>query len=65
MRPCTPDTLPVIGFSGKTPGLIYATGHGMLGITLAAATGLGVAQLALDRRSSLDLEPFSARRYGL
>jgi len=65
MRPCTPDTLPVIGFSGKTAGLIYATGHGMLGITLAAATGLGVAQLALDRRSSLDLEPFSARRYGL
>jgi D-amino-acid dehydrogenase len=65
MRPCTPDTLPVIGFSGKTPGLIYATGHGMLGITLAAATGLGVAQLALDRRSSLDLEPFSARRYRL
>ena len=65
MRPCTPDTLPVIGFSGKTPGLIYATGHGMLGITLAAATGLGVAQLALDRRSSLDLEPFSARRYQL
>jgi glycine/D-amino acid oxidase-like deaminating enzyme len=37
----------------------------MLGITLTAATGLGVAQLALDRRSSLDLEPFSARRYGL
>ncbi len=65
MRPCTPDTLPVIGFSGKTAGLIYATGHGMLGITLAAATGLGVAELALDRRSSLDLEPFSARRYGL
>jgi len=65
MRPCTPDTLPVIGFSGKTAGLIYATGHGMLGITLAAATGFGVAQLALDRRSSLDLEPFSARRYGL
>ena len=65
MRPCTPDTLPVIGLSGKTPGLIYATGHGMLGITLAAATGLGVAQLALDRRSSLDLEPFSARRYRL
>lgn len=38
-RPCTPDSVPVVGPVGPTPGLLAATGHGTLGMTLAVETG--------------------------
>ena len=37
-RPTTPDSVPVVGPVGKKPGLYAATGHGTLGMTLAAGT---------------------------
>lgn len=37
-RPTTPDSVPVVGPVGSTPGLYAATGHGTLGMTLAAGT---------------------------
>jgi len=44
LRPCTPDGLPYLGFA--RPGLLVATGHAMLGISLAAVTGeIGAAML--------------------
>ncbi len=46
LRPSTPDCLPFIGFHPRAPGIIVATGHNMLGITLGPATGLAVAELA-------------------
>jgi D-amino-acid dehydrogenase len=45
LRPATPDSLPLIGQVRGCPGLILAAGHGMLGITLAPATGLAVADV--------------------
>jgi D-amino-acid dehydrogenase len=45
-RPATPDSLPLLGRVDRAPGLIVATGHGMLGVTLAPATGRAVALLA-------------------
>lgn len=37
-RPTTPDSVPVVGPVGSAPGLYAATGHGTLGMTLAAGT---------------------------
>ena len=45
-RPSTPDTLPVIRPSGRTPAIIHAFGHGHLGLTLAAVTAERVRDLA-------------------
>jgi D-amino-acid dehydrogenase len=49
-RPATPDSLPLLGAVPGAPGLIVATGHGMLGVTLAPATGVAVASLARGER---------------
>jgi D-amino-acid dehydrogenase len=45
-RPCTPDGLPYIGRLRGTENVILATGHAMLGVTLAPATGRLVADCA-------------------
>jgi D-amino-acid dehydrogenase len=37
-RPSTPDSLPVIGADPRDPRIIYAFGHGHLGVTLSATT---------------------------
>ncbi|MGC2403914.1 MAG: FAD-dependent oxidoreductase [Acidobacteriaceae bacterium] len=37
-RPCSPDGLPIIGRSMRYENLCFATGHGMLGVTLAPIT---------------------------
>src|SRR5262249_28486221 len=42
LRPTTADSLPHIGEHPRAPGVILATGHGMLGISLAPATGMAV-----------------------
>lgn len=45
MRPCTPDGLPLIGRLGQGSRITLATGHAMLGLTLAPLTGLQVADV--------------------
>jgi D-amino-acid dehydrogenase len=62
-RPSTPDSLPLIGPVGSRPGLLLATGHGMLGITLGPATGTAVAELVAGRAPSW-LDPFHPGRWG-
>lgn len=62
-RPSLPDSLPVIGASRSTPDIVYAFGHGHLGLTQSAATGRLVQQL-LDRQPpAIDLAPFSPQRF--
>ncbi len=62
-RPCTPDSLPLVGLSGRISNLYFATGHGMLGLTLAAVTGRAIAELLVDGRTELSIEPLSPARY--
>ncbi|HLZ68089.1 MAG TPA: FAD-dependent oxidoreductase [Aliidongia sp.] len=62
-RPSMPDSLPVIGRSRATPNLVYAFGHGHLGLTLAAVTGRLVAGLMNGRANSDRLAPFAAGRF--
>lgn len=63
MRPITPDGLPVLGRLGEIDNLFVATGHQMMGVTLAPATGKAMAELMLEGSPSVDLEPFSPSRF--
>ncbi len=62
-RPSMPDCLPVIGRSSASPSILYAFGHGHLGLTQSAATGRLVSDLAAGRATSLSTAPFSAARF--
>ncbi|MDY0883101.1 NAD(P)/FAD-dependent oxidoreductase [Dongia soli] len=62
-RPSLPDSLPVIGPSTASRQIIYAFGHGHLGLTQSAATGRLVTDLVLKRTPAMPVEPFSASRF--
>ena len=62
-RPSMPDSLPVIGVAPGDARVLYAFGHGHLGLTQSAATGELIADLAAGRTPPLDLAPFSATRF--
>jgi D-hydroxyproline dehydrogenase len=64
-RPSLPDSLPVIGRARRTRNVVYAFGHGHLGLTLAAVTGRLVAGLLGGRSNSDRLAPFSAGRFSI
>jgi D-amino-acid dehydrogenase len=61
-RPSTPDSLPVIGRSPRYRNVIYAFGHGHLGVTFGAVTGSIVGTLARDESPNLDITPYRADR---
>jgi D-amino-acid dehydrogenase len=56
--------LPVIGPSRATRNVIYAFGHGHVGMTSAPMTGRIVADLIGGRPPSIDIAPFAAGRFG-
>jgi D-amino-acid dehydrogenase len=61
-RPCTPDSLPVVGASEHTANVLYATGHGMMGIALAPITGRWIADL-ITAGEQPDLRQFTPDRF--
>jgi len=63
-RPSLPDSLPVLGRSRTTPDVVYAFGHGHVGMTAAPMTGKIVADLIAGRPPSIDIAPFAAGRFG-
>lgn len=63
LRPCSPDGLPYIGRAGRFKNLILATGHSMMGLSLAPGTGKLVAQLVNTERPAVPLVPFDADRF--
>jgi D-amino-acid dehydrogenase len=63
LRPCTPDGLPVVGIHTRAPRVVVATGHGMLGVTLAALTGKLVADLVAGVADHPALEVLSPERF--
>jgi D-amino-acid dehydrogenase len=62
LRPATPDGLPLIGALPGLDGVFLATGHGMLGVTLAPATAAALAPLVLEGRDAPELAPFDPAR---
>ena len=63
-RPCTPDSLPVLGRAPRHPAVLFAFGHGHQGVIGAAKTAEVIADLVAERPPSLDLAPFDVRRFG-
>src|SRR5204862_4059955 len=62
-RPALPDSLPVLGRSRASPDVIYAFGHGHIGMTAAPMTGKIVADLVAGRPAPLDIAPFDPGRF--
>jgi D-amino-acid dehydrogenase len=63
-RPSLPDSLPVLGPSRTSPDVIYAFGHGHIGMTAAPMTGKIVADLVAGRPAPIDIAPFAPGRFG-
>lgn len=62
-RPSLPDSLPVIGPSSQGPEVLYAFGHGHIGLTLAPITAAIIADLVAGRAPPVDLTPYRATRF--
>jgi D-amino-acid dehydrogenase len=63
MRPLTPDGLPLIGRVPGADNIFMATGHAMLGMTLAPATAAVIGELIIEGESALDITPFNPARF--
>ncbi|MFN8889621.1 MAG: NAD(P)/FAD-dependent oxidoreductase, partial [Cyclobacteriaceae bacterium] len=63
LRPCSPDGLPYIGKSKKIKNLTIATGHAMMGLSLAPGTGKLVQQIIDQDQTSISMEAFNPDRY--
>ncbi|HZK89183.1 MAG TPA: FAD-binding oxidoreductase [Stellaceae bacterium] len=62
-RPSMPDSLPVLGHSRATRDVVYAFGHGHVGMTAAPMTGRLVADLVAGRDPAIDISSFAATRF--
>ena len=62
-RPMTYDDLPIIDRSSLTKNLYIATGHGMLGLTMATGTGKAICDMIIKGKAQVDLSPFSLDRF--
>ena len=62
IRPLTSDGLPLIGRTPRGQNVFLATGHGMLGVTLAPATASLLAAFVVEGRADPVLDPFDPAR---
>ncbi len=60
LRPMTPEGTPIIGF-GPHANLLYNTGHGHLGWTMACGSARLAADLLSDQAPELDPQPYRFR----
>jgi D-amino-acid dehydrogenase len=61
-RPMTPDGLPLIGHLPAFDNVYLAAGHGMLGVSMAPATGKLIAELLTGQPSHIDPAPYAVSR---
>lgn len=57
-RPCTPSGMPVIARDKKLSNVILATGHAMMGLSLAPATGKLVTEIISNQPLSVSTKMF-------
>ena len=62
-RPVSPDGLPYIGKSKDFNNLYLATGHAMMGWSLAPATGKLISELLTNKKTSMSIEAFHPDRF--
>lgn len=63
-RPAMPDGKPCLGRSHRSPDVIYAFGHGHVGLVAAARSGRIIAALADDRPTEIAIDAFDPGRFG-
>jgi D-amino-acid dehydrogenase len=63
LRPCSPDGLPYIGKSKGFSNLFFASGHSMMGLSLAPATGKIIAQVITNTKTDVAIDAFDPDRY--
>lgn len=64
LRPCSPDGLPYVGRFSRFSNLSAATGHSMMGVSLAPVTGKLLAEILSDEPPSIDISLLNPERYG-
>lgn len=62
-RPALPDSLPVIDRAPSASNVLYAFGHGHMGLSWSSTTGRLIAEMAGGARPNVDLTPFRASRF--
>lgn len=62
-RPMTWDSLPIIGATPRLTNAFLATGHNMLGLSLAPSTGRLIAEIITGDKTHIDAAPFSPSRF--
>ena len=62
LRPVSPDGKPYLGRSSKCDNLIIATGHAMMGWSLAPATGKYISEVISEKKTSMNLDAFHPDR---
>jgi D-amino-acid dehydrogenase len=63
LRPCAPDGLPIVGRAPGYSNLVLATGHAMMGLTLAPVTGRILGDLVLGRSPRDDAAALAPDRF--
>ena len=62
-RPMTWDSLPIIGVTPNLENAFLATGHNMLGLSLAPSTGRLLTELMLGEKPHIDPSGFRPDRF--
>jgi len=62
-RPMTWDSLPIIGRVASLSNALLATGHNMLGLSLAPVTGKAIADIVAERATDIPLDAVSPSRF--
>ncbi|EAZ82315.1 NAD(P)/FAD-dependent oxidoreductase [Algoriphagus machipongonensis] len=63
LRPCSPDGLPYIGYAPGLTNVLVNSGHSMMGVSLAPASGKIISELHQKKDSSLEITGFEVGRY--
>jgi D-amino-acid dehydrogenase len=63
LRPCSPDGLPYIGFAPGYSNVLVGSGHSMMGISLAPATGKILAELHQQKDTTIGIQGFEVGRF--
>jgi D-amino-acid dehydrogenase len=63
LRPCSPDGMPYVGRFARYTNLTAATGHAMMGLSLAPVTGKLVAEIISGEKPSHDLTLLNPDRF--
>ena len=63
LRPCSPDGLPYLGRAPKFANLVIATGHAMMGLSLAPVTGRLITDLVTGNSPSINLTQLAPGRF--